>query len=84
MPALAEGTPALKPSEEDAAHFIIRMVHKYPHEVTLYAGGPLTDLAEAISIDPQVPELAQELAVMGGSISPRVPSRQPPGIQFLV
>jgi purine nucleosidase len=73
VPPLVEGNPATKPAEEDAAHFIIRMVHKYPHEVTLYAAGPLTNLAQAISIDPRVPELAQELVVMGGSIAPVVP-----------
>lgn len=73
VPPLAEGDPTTKPAEEDAAHFIIRMVHKYPHEVTIYAGGPLTDLAQAISIDPKVPELAQELVVMGGSLAPEVP-----------
>ena len=49
------------------------MLHKYPHEVTLYAGGPLTDIAQAISIDPQVPDLAQELVIMGGSIAPATP-----------
>ena len=70
MPELAEGKPTLKAEEEDAAHFIIRMVHRYPHEVTIYAGGPLTNLALAVSLDPQVPELAQELVVMGGSIAP--------------
>ncbi|MGB0034070.1 MAG: nucleoside hydrolase [Candidatus Acidiferrales bacterium] len=73
VPDLIEGNPTTKASEEDAAHFIIRMVHKYPHEVTIYAGGPLTNLAQAISLDPHVPELAQELVVMGGSIAPEVP-----------
>jgi purine nucleosidase len=70
VPPLAEGTPTTKPADEDAAHFIIRMLHKYPNEVTIYEGGPMTNLALAISIDPQVPELAQELVFMGGSISP--------------
>jgi len=70
---LPEGNPSLKPESEDAAHFLIRMVHQYPHEVTIYAGGPLTDLAQAISLDPQFPELAQELVVMGGSIAPLEP-----------
>lgn len=69
---LPEGNPTLKPEREDAAHFIIRMVHQYPHEVTIYAGGPLTNLAQAISLDPEVPQLAQELVVMGGSIAPDV------------
>lgn len=72
VPDLPEGNPALTPEQEDAAHFIIRMVHKYPHEVTIYAGGPLTNLAQAISLDPKVSELAQELVVMGGSIAPVV------------
>ena len=70
VPALPEGPPTTKASDEDAAHFLIRMVRKYPHEVTIYEGGPMTNLALAISIDPQFPELAQELVFMGGSLSP--------------
>ena len=70
---LPEGNPTLKPESEDAAHFLIRMVHQYPGEVTIYAGGPLTNLAQAISLDPHFPELAQELVIMGGSIAPNVP-----------
>jgi len=70
VPALPEGQPASKPADEDAAHFLIRMVRKYPHEVTIYEGGPMTNLALAISLDPQFPELAEELVFMGGSIAP--------------
>ena len=73
IPDIVEGNPTTKPADEDAAHFIIRMVHKYPHEVTIYAGGPLTNLAQALSIDPKVADLAQELVIMGGSIAPVVP-----------
>jgi purine nucleosidase len=71
VPQFAEGNPTTKPSTEDAAHFLLRMVRKYPHEVTIYEGGPMTNLAQAISIDPQFPELAQELVFMGGSLSPQ-------------
>jgi len=71
VPPLSEGAPSTKPSTEDAPHFIIRMVHKYPHEVTIYEGGPMTNLALALSLDPQLPEFAQELVFMGGSLSPR-------------
>jgi len=70
VPNLPEGNPTLKPETEDAAHFIIRMVHQYPHEVTIYAGGPLTNIAQVVSLDPHVPELAEELVIMGGSIAP--------------
>jgi inosine-uridine nucleoside N-ribohydrolase len=70
IPPMAEGQPTTKPADEDAAHFLIRMVRKYPHEVTIYEGGPMTNLALAISLDPQFPELAQELVFMGGSLAP--------------
>ncbi|HXJ91095.1 MAG TPA: nucleoside hydrolase [Candidatus Binatia bacterium] len=71
IPRLPEGAPTTKPADEDAAHFISRMVHKYPREVTIYEGGPMTNLALAISLDPQVPDLARELVFMGGSLSPQ-------------
>ena len=71
VPPLLEGQPTTKPADEDAAHFLIRMVRSYPHEVTIYEGGPMTNLALAISLDPQFPELAQELVFMGGSLSPQ-------------
>lgn len=71
VPPLPEGQPTTKRADEDAAHFLIRMVHKYPHEVTIYEGGPMTNLALAISLDPHFPELAQELVFMGGGLAPK-------------
>ena len=71
LPPLPEGQPTTKPASEDAAHFLIRMVHKYPGEVTIYEGGPMTNLALAISLDPEFPRLARELVFMGGSLSPQ-------------
>ncbi|MBB5065951.1 nucleoside hydrolase [Granulicella mallensis] len=70
IPPMREGPPSTKPADEDAAHFMVRMVHKYPHKVTIYAAGPLTNVALAIRLDPHFAELAQELVVMGGSINP--------------
>ena len=68
---MREGKPTTKPADEDATHFLIRMVHKYPNEVTIYAGGPMTNLALAISIDPEFSTLVKELVFMGGSFNPR-------------
>lgn len=68
---MLEGKPTTKAADEDAPHFLLRMVHKYPHEVTIYEGGPMTNLALAISIDPEFPRLAKELVFMGGGFSPR-------------
>jgi purine nucleosidase len=70
IPSLPEGQPTTKPADEDAAHFLIRMVHKYPHEVTIYEGAPMTNLAFAISIDSDFPTLVKELVFMGGSLNP--------------
>jgi purine nucleosidase len=47
------------------------MVHKFPDQVTIYAGGPMTNLALAISIDPKFAVQAKELVFMGGSLNPR-------------
>jgi purine nucleosidase len=71
VPPLPEGQPTTTPASEDAAHFLIRMVHQYPREVTIYEGGPMTNLALAIAIDPQFSQLAKELIFMGGSLSPQ-------------
>jgi purine nucleosidase len=71
VPKMPEGTPTAKPADEDAAHFLIRMVHKYPHEVTIYEGGPMTNLALAQTIDPEFAGLAKELVFMGASLSPQ-------------
>ena len=70
IPALREGNPTTKPATEDAAHFLIRMVRKYPHQVTIYAGGPMTNLALALAIDPEFAELSDGLIFMGGSVRP--------------
>jgi len=70
IPPLPEGAPTTKALTEDAAHFMVRAVHQFPHEVTIYAAGPMTDLALAIALDPHFAELTKELIVMGGSINP--------------
>ncbi|PWU03197.1 MAG: nucleoside hydrolase [Terriglobia bacterium] len=71
VPALTEGNPTTKPVDEDAAHFLVRMVRKYPRQVTIYAGGPMTNLALALSLDPQFAELSKGLVFMGGSLNPQ-------------
>jgi len=68
---MPEGKPTTQPADEDAAHFLLRMVHKFPNQITIYEGGPMTNLALAISIDPQFAGLAKELIFMGASLNPR-------------
>ncbi|MGD0798466.1 MAG: nucleoside hydrolase [Acidobacteriaceae bacterium] len=71
IPPMREGDPTTHAATEDAPHFMVRMVHKYPHQVTIYAAGPLTNVALAVRLDPHFAELTQELVVMGGSIVPQ-------------
>ena len=68
---MPEGTPSIKPADEDAAHFMLRMVHKFPNEITIYAGGPMTNLALAIALDPEFPKLVKEVVFMGASLNPQ-------------
>jgi inosine-uridine nucleoside N-ribohydrolase len=70
LPKLAEGEPTIKPLAEDAAHFLVRQVRAHPHQVTIYAAGPLTNIALAIAIDPEFAELTQGILIMGGSLQP--------------
>ena len=71
VPPLREGNPKTKALTEGAAHFLVRMVREHPHEVTIYEGGPLTNLALALSIDPRFAELSKGLVLMGGSLNPQ-------------
>ena len=70
-PPLQEGEPHGKPIAEDAPHFLIRQVHAHPHAVTIYAAGPLTNIALAVSIDPEFAALTQGIVIMGGSLNPK-------------
>lgn len=70
VPELPEGNPTTKAVAEDAPHFLIRLARQHPGQVTIYAGGPLTNLALALAIDHEFPTLVKELVVMGASLRP--------------
>jgi inosine-uridine nucleoside N-ribohydrolase len=71
IPPLPEGLPQTKPLAEDAAHFLIRQVRAHPGQVTIYAAGPLTNIALAVAIDPKFAELTKGIVIMGSSINPQ-------------
>jgi inosine-uridine nucleoside N-ribohydrolase len=68
---LPEGAPHTLPLDQDAAHFLIAQVHTHPHQVTICALGPLTNIALALAIDPHFAELTRGIFLMGGSLNPQ-------------
>ncbi len=70
VPPLAAGAPSLKVQAESGVSFMIRTVRQHPGHVTLWMGGPLTDLALAAREDPGFAAAARELVFMGGSFNP--------------
>jgi inosine-uridine nucleoside N-ribohydrolase len=50
---------------------LIRQVRAHPGQVTVYAAGPLTNLALAVAIDPQFAEMTKGIVIMGSSINPQ-------------
>jgi len=81
-PVLDWGQPATRAAPGTAAEFLIRMVHKYPGQITIIAAGPLTNLALAQRLDPEFAGLAKELVYMGGSLNPQQVLDNPVAAQF--
>ncbi len=73
IPSMREGQPALQPAAESAMSAMIRLVRAHPHQVTIIAAGPMTDLALAIREAPDLPALARQLVFMGALLDTGMP-----------
>ncbi|SHF93343.1 purine nucleosidase [Kaistia soli DSM 19436] len=62
------GLPQLAADPMHASDFIIEMVTAWPHEVTIVAVGPLTNLAVALRKAPEIASLIKSVVVMGGAL----------------
>jgi inosine-uridine nucleoside N-ribohydrolase len=60
-----ESTRKLDP--RGAAKLIVDTVNAYPGDITILGLGPLTNLAEALDIDPELPSKVSQLIIIGGS-----------------
>lgn len=65
---------------ESAAQFIIDSVKRNPHEVTLLAVGPLTNIALAIRTAPEIVPLIKRIVYMGGAFE--IPGNTTPAAEF--
>jgi inosine-uridine nucleoside N-ribohydrolase len=68
-PTPPTGATSLGAIEKHGALLLIETIRKYPNEVTLWVGGPLTTVALALGLDPEVAGLAKELVVMGAGFN---------------
>ena len=59
--------PKFKPLDIHAVNFIIDTIRANPHEVTIAAIGPCTNLAAAIRMAPDIVPLVKRVVYMGGA-----------------
>ena len=78
------GMPTLQADSRHAANFIAETVLANPGEVTIVAVGPLTNVAIAMRMYPEIVEQVQELIIMGGAIGrlPRGHGNITPSAEF--
>jgi inosine-uridine nucleoside N-ribohydrolase len=67
VPSLPEGSPKAQAQSGYAPEFMIEQVHAHPNQVSIFAAGPLTDIALAIRMDPEFARLAKQLVFMGAA-----------------
>lgn len=60
------GASAQRPSDEAAAHALVRLVDENPGEIDIVAIGPLTNIATAVALDRDFAAKVRELWIMGG------------------
>lgn len=78
------GLPQLQPDPRHAAVFLAETVLAQPGEVSIVAVGPLTNVAVALRMYPEVARQVKEIVIMGGAIGrlPRGHGNITPAAEF--
>ncbi|MBL0040244.1 MAG: nucleoside hydrolase [Xanthomonadales bacterium] len=63
--------PSRAADVEHAATAMVRLARQHPGELTFVMLGPLTNLALALKLDPDLPTRVPRLVIMGGAVSGR-------------
>lgn len=64
----ARGFDELQPQEQPAAEYIVETLNAAPGEITLLTVGPVTNIGDALELDPDVLRNAKRVVSMYGSI----------------
>ena len=72
IPPMPEGAPTITASSEDAGNALIRTVRAHPHQITIVSAGPLTNIALALRIAPDIATLAKEIVIEPGKLDTAV------------
>ncbi len=67
-----------KPEDEPAALALIRLAKEQAGELALIAIGPLTNLALALRLEPELPSMYKRLVIMGGAYLGQGNTENPP------
>ena len=59
---------ALRLDPRSSAQFIVDMARANPGQITVVAVGPLGNLALALDLEPQLPQLLRAVVIMGGTV----------------
>lgn len=62
------GPPTIRPVDKTAAELLIEMARKYPGELVLHTAGPVTNIALAIRLAPDIVDKIKAVYTMGGHI----------------
>jgi inosine-uridine nucleoside N-ribohydrolase len=84
-PKQVKPAPGAKLSERRARHesaveFLISEIERHPGEITLLAIGPMTNLALALELKPEIETRIKRLVFMGGNVG--VPGNASPAAEF--
>jgi inosine-uridine nucleoside N-ribohydrolase len=61
--------PKKKAAREKAANALVRLVDAHAGDITIVAVGPLTNVAQAILLDPELPQKVSRMVIMGGAFA---------------
>lgn len=74
------GYPELKPRDLHGVQYLINAIKANPGEITVVAIGPLTNIALAIRLEPEIISLVKRIVYMGGAFD--VPGNMTPAAEM--